>query len=152
MASNESKKTPSGQPISRQVSIPSSDKVLEGAKQTAEAAGKTAVAAALAGAVATGAAAVTPDQIHLPEPVPIVQTLDYGSGADLPDAPADDTQDTKAAAWKRALTILKYALIALFAIAAFVFGMLSGCASCVAGLPFTTDASSSEVAELSSAG
>ena len=114
-------------------------------KGVADAAGKTVVAAALAGAVATGAAAVTPDQINLPEPVPIVQTVDQG--ADLPDQTVDDHADKKASAWKNIFKVLKYAILALFFAAAFFFGVLQGCAGCAgqAAAPIMQDTSSSEV-------
>ena len=114
---------------------------LEGMKGAAGAAGKTMVAAALAGAVATGAAAVTPDDIHLTDPVPIVQTVD--TTADLPDSTVDDQEQKKASAVKRILEILKYVLIALFVAAAFLFGVLQGCASCTGQLAAPVQSSES---------
>lgn len=111
-------------------------------KGVAEAAGKTAIAAALAGAVATGAAAVTPDQINLPEPVPIVQVVDQD--VDAPDSVVDDEAEKKTSAWKKILQILKFLLIAAFIIGALVFGVLQGCASCAGtlGVPFVSSESS----------
>lgn len=111
-------------------------------KGVAEAAGKTAIAAALAGAVATGAAAVTPDQINLPEPVPIVQVVDQD--VDTPDSVVDDEAEKKTSAWKKILQILKFLLIAAFVIGALVFGVLQGCASCAGtlGVPFVSSESS----------
>ena len=119
---------------------------LDGMKDAADAASKTVVAAALAGAVATGAAAVTPDQIHLPEPTPIVQTVDLP--AEEPDQTVDDQAEKKAAARKNLLKILKYALLALFFAAAFIFAMLKGCAACSGSLatPLLQDSSSSSQA------
>ena len=119
---------------------------IDGMKDAADAAGKTVVAAALAGAVATGAAAVTPDQINLPEPTPIVQTVDQGQ--DQPDQTVDDQAEKKAAARKNLFKFLKYAILALFFAAAFIFGMLQGCAACSGTLaaPLLQDSSSSSQA------
>ncbi|MBQ9069498.1 MAG: hypothetical protein IJ131_10685 [Eggerthellaceae bacterium] len=115
----------------------------ETARDAAEVVGKTAVAAALAGAVAAGAAAVTPDQIHLNDPAPIVQMVDQG--VDQVDTTVDDQTAEKKSAWKRLLQILKYALLALVAVAAIVFGVLQAAASCAGPLaaPPAGDASSS---------
>lgn len=102
-----------------------------------QAAGKTAVAAVLAGAVTTGAAAIAPDQIVLPDIAPMVQTVDVGTGGDVPDSTADQDQHakaTKSSAWKKFFQILKYALIALFIVAGVIFGVLQGCASCAGSL------------------
>ena len=124
---------------------------LDGMKEAADAASKTVVAAALAGAVATGAAAVTPDQIHLPEPTPIVQTVDQP--VEEPDQTVDDQAEKKAAARKNLLKILKYALLALFFAAAFLFGILKGCAACSGSIaaPLLQDSSSSsQAAEVAS--
>lgn len=116
-----------------------------------QAAGKTAVAAALAGAVATGAAALAPEQIVLPDIPPMVQTLNVGTGGDLPDSVLDEGQQdaaTKSSIWEKIFQILKYALIALFVVAGVVFGVLQGCASCAGPLAVpgqsTQEASSSE--------
>ena len=125
---------------------------IDGVKDAADAAGKTVVAAALAGAVATGAAAVTPDQINLPEPTPIVQTVDQGQAQ--PDQTVDDHAEKKAAARKNLFKILKYAILALFFAAAFIFGMLQGCAACsgtIAAPLLQDSSSSSQAVEASSA-
>ncbi len=121
------------------------DGAFEGVKGVASAAGKTAVAAALVGAVTTGAAAVVPDESHLPTPVPIVQVIDQD--ADAADTVVDDQEDKKDAAWKRILQVLKYALLALFFAAMFVFGVLQGCASCVGPLAVPAQTSDSSAAQ-----
>lgn len=125
-----------------------SSNALDEVKGVADAAGKTVVAAALAGAVASGAAAVTPDKIHLPDPAPIVQTADQG--VDLPDSSVDDQAQKKTSAWKSIFKILKYALLALLFVAGIVFGIMKGCASCTGQLaapPADSSASSSAAQE-----
>ena len=57
--------------------------VLDDLKAAADKTGRGAVAAVLAGTIAVGAAGVTPDQVPLPEPVPIVHVVDMGGGIDL---------------------------------------------------------------------
>lgn len=122
-----------------------------GVKEAADAAGKTVVAAALAGAVVTGAAAVTPDQINLPDPTPIVQTLDQP--VDLPDQTPDDHADKKSQNIKRLWQFLKFMLVALALLAGVFFGMISGCAGCAGqcAAPVLQDASSSADASTSEA-
>lgn len=118
--------------------------IVDGAKEATDAVGKTVVAAALAGAVATGAAAVTPDQIHLPDPTPIVQTIDQG--VDQPDQVVDDQDTKKASAWKSIWQVLKFVLLALFVAAGFMLAALQGCAACAGPLaaPVQNTASSSQ--------
>ena len=99
-----------------------------------EAAGKAALATVLAGSITAGAAAITPDSVVLPEATPLVQVHDTGSGVDLPDSVGDEDQANKSSVLKRILQILKYALIALFFIAAVIFGLLQGCATCAGSL------------------
>lgn len=100
-------------------------------KKAAGAAGAAVVLAA-----SLGTAQVATDQVTLPEPVPIVQTLKIDSDVAPPDdAAAVDEQDEKRSAnWLLFLKILKYALIALIAVLALIFALVKGCASCT--VPF----------------
>ena len=131
------------------LSVRGSGNPLDDMKEAADAAGKTVVAAALAGAVATGAASVTPDQIHLPEPTPIVQTVDQP--VDLPDQTVDDHSEKKASAWKSIFKILKYAILALLFAALFIFGVMGGFAGCASqcAAPIMQGSSSSAEASVS---
>lgn len=95
-------------------------------------AGKVAVAMALASTLA--GATITADQVHLPEPVPIVQTIDLGAGSggvDAPDTAADEQKSEKSSIWEKIINILKYALIVLLFVAAVFLGVTKGCSACV---------------------
>ena len=116
-----------------------------------KAAGKAALATVLAGSITTGAAAITPDKVVLPEATPIVQVYDDGSGVDLPDSVSDDEQKSKSSILKKILQILKYALIALFFLAALIFGLLQGCAACAGNLGAPVDNDQQESSVTSSA-
>lgn len=115
---------------------------LNGARHVADTAGKTAMAAVLAGTIAAGAQAVTPDQIHLPDPVPIVQVIDMGHSPDAPDDSSDEQDQTKSMAWKKALKFLLYVLVAMAFVASVAFGALQGCVGCTGSVavPSTSDA------------
>ena len=104
--------------------------VLDDLKAAADKTGRGAVAAVLAGTIAVGAAGVTPDQVPLPEPVPIVHVVDMGGGIDLPDEVVDDQQQADESAWRKIIKIILMALAALALVAGIVFGALQGCTSC----------------------
>ncbi len=123
--------------------------VLDDLKDKADKAGRAAVAAVLAGSIAAGAGALTPDQVQLPEPVPIVQVLDMG-GDQAPDTVVEDQQDEKQSPWRK---ILKYLLLALAALAlavGVVLGALQGCTSCSG--PLAAPVSSEQQDQTSSQG
>ena len=95
-------------------------------------AGKVAVAMALASTLA--GATITADQVHLPAPVPIVQTIDLGAGSggvDAPDTVADEQKSAQSSIWEKIVNILKYALIVLLFVAAVFLGVTKGCSACV---------------------
>ena len=122
------------------------------ARDVADGASKTAMAAVLAGTIAVGANAVTPDDINLPEPVPIVQMIDQPV-ADVPDDVVDDDQDKqRSQAWKKALKFLLYALVAMLMVGGLAVAALQGCVSCAgpAAVPVTNSSSSSSSSSNSS--
>lgn len=112
----------------------------------AESLSKTAMAAVLAGSIAVGANAVTPDQINLPDPVPIVQTIELDTGGDIPDDVADDEEQTKQSNWKRAVKFLLIALATMMTAAGIAFGALQGCASCTGSIALPAATSSEQEA------
>ena len=108
--------------------------VLDDLKTAADKTGRGAVAAVLAGTIAVGAAGVTPDQVPLPEPVPIVQTVDMGGGVELPDQVIDDQDQADKQSWRKILKIILMALAALALVAGLVFGAVQGCTTCAGPL------------------
>ena len=113
-----------------------------------EAAGKAALAAVLAGSVTAGAAAITPDQIHLPEPTPIVYVIDQPPA--VPDTVVDDEKPSKASLLERLLQFGKFILLALALVAAIVLGITQGCASCAGPLVAPVDLTQSAQSSASS--
>ena len=117
------------------------------AREKLRAAGKAAVAAMLVTTLT--ATPLSPDQVPLPEPTPIVQI--YQPPADEPPTIVDDQAPDKTALWKKVLKVLKYVLIALILAAVCLFGAVKGCASCstvaVPAVPESTDGDSSESGE-----
>ena len=123
--------------------------VLDDLKDKADKAGRAAVAAVLAGSIAAGAGALTPDQVQLPEPVPIVQVLDMG-GDQAPDTVVEDQQDEKQSPWRKILKYLLFALAALALAVGVVLGALQGCTSCSG--PLAAPVSSEQQDQTSSQG
>ncbi|MGI6220824.1 MAG: hypothetical protein ACOYIP_02950 [Coriobacteriales bacterium] len=115
-------------------------------KKAAGAAGAAAVLVAT-----LGSASIDTDQVRLPDPVPIVQTLDLGSGAPVADAAdaVDASDEKRSSAWEWFLKILKYLIVIIAAIVALVFGLIKGCASCAAPVPGPDDDQKQEQACLS---
>ena len=110
-------------------------------KQAASKTGRTAVAAVLAGSITAGAAAVTSEQIPLPDPVPIVHTIDIGGGVELPDSVVDDSHHADKSSWRKIIKWLLMALAALALVVGVILGALQGCISCAGPLAAPVDSS-----------
>ena len=92
-------------------------------------AGKVAVAAALATTLAAGP--VAPEKIHLPDPVPIVHVIDFGVDQPAPDQPADQASDHRSV-WKKIMKFILVALFALLTAAGVLLGAAKGCVGTLA--------------------
>ena len=105
----------------------------EEAKELGKTTGKVALSAVLATSLA-GVLQQPPntDLMSLPEATPIVRVLeDEKPGVAPPeeDIEVDEAKERR----QRLLKMLKYLLIALFLLAALLFGAMKGCTSCTAG-------------------
>ena len=110
-------------------------------------AGKVAGSVAVAAMLASTLAATPPNQADfpLPEATPIVYVLHPDNPDAVPESPADEQDDSKAAIWKKILEILKYLLLVLAVVAGITIAALNGCTSCsgTAAAPAEQSSSSS---------
>ncbi|MBQ6395217.1 MAG: hypothetical protein IJH87_02590 [Atopobiaceae bacterium] len=117
-------------------------------------AGHAALSAAMA--VSMSAALHEPprtDLIKLNEPVPIVRVLEEPKTQEKPaEAPKAEIDENRESI-RRLLRMLRFLVVALFLIAAMLFGLLRGCASCTAGVlaPPAEEEGSEEVVEVDQA-
>ena len=105
------------------------DKLREAGKVASHAALSAAMAATMSAALS---APPDPRVITLDEPVPIVQM--YEAPKEETHIPQEDQAELRRERLRRILRMIRWALVAIFLIAAVVFGLLRGCASCSAGI------------------
>lgn len=109
---------------------PSKDEATDIGKVAAHAALSTAMAASMSAALSEPPDASVMD---LPEPVPIVRTLEEMDPEPEVQAPlVEDQEEIAARRREQLLKFLRYALIVVALLATVVFGAMKGCASCTA--------------------
>ena len=116
----------------------------EDAKELGKTTGKVALSAVLATSLA-GVLQQPPntDLMSLPEATPIVRVLEDEKPEVSPPEEEIEVDDAKEHR-QRLLKMLKYLLVALFLLAALLFGAMKGCTSCTAGALLPDDDSKQE--------